>query len=190
MPLNCWCPEHGTVSTYSRNQYYVGLTTRPPFAAVLLRRHFTGVLVVGGAWQNERSVQPVLIELKARLKNEFGENWQSAAITALIEDSEGSRGLAELAEKAIPLRWTYLFYPIDVMRQSLESVLPIEGPVNAKLQIDENEPGAYELAQALHNKVEGGYYDALALCVYQAKEDEALKGHKEPEVDSGFNPLD
>jgi hypothetical protein len=37
-------------------------------------------------------------------------------------------------------------------------------------------PGARELAQALDAKVEGGYYDALALCVYQAKEDDDFRG--------------
>jgi len=61
---------------------------------------------------------------------------------------------------------------MDVIRQSLEDVLRIEGPATAKLQIDETSSGARELAQALDGKMEGGMYDALALCVYQAKEDD------------------
>ena len=80
-----------------------------------------------------------------------------------------------------------MYYGAEVMRQSLESVLRLEGPTTAKLQIDENCPGARELAAALDNKIEGGYYDALALCVFQAKEDEGLKNYKEPEVDYKFN---
>jgi hypothetical protein len=43
------------------------------------------------------------------------------------------------------------------------------------LQIDEASPGAGKLAQALDAKVEGGMYDALALCVYQAKEDDDFR---------------
>ena len=35
--------------------------------------------------------------------------------------------------------------------------------------------GFDELAQALDAKVEGGYYDALALCVYQAREDDDFR---------------
>jgi hypothetical protein len=175
------------MTAYSHNKFYVGLTTRAPFAAVLMRRHFTGAMVVGGAWQNERSTQPVLDELRDRLKAEFGGNWLDSDITALIEDSESGRGLAELAENAVPLGWSFLYYGAEVMRQSLESVLRLEGPTTAKLQIDENCPGARELAAALDNKIEGGYYDALALCVFQAKEDEGLKNYKEPEVDYKFN---
>ena len=45
----------------------------------------------------------------------------------------------------------------------------------AKLQIDEASPGARELAQALDAKIEGSYYDALGLCVYQAKEDDDFR---------------
>ena len=165
---------------------YVAITTRPPFAAVLVRRHFTGAIIVGGAWQNERSLQAVLDQLKARLKKEFAQNWLKAGIVALIEDSEAGRALAELAERTIPIGWTNAFQPMEALRQDLETTLRIEGPATAKLQIDENGPGARELAQALDGKVEGGRYDALALCVYQAREDE-LGGTQEIKVMSNYS---
>ena len=173
----------------SHNRYYCGITTRAPFGAVLVRREFTGKIIVGGMWQNERSIKAVLDELKARLKQEFGPNFVNAGITALIEDSEAGRCLAEIAENTIQLGWTYLFYGIEVMRQSLEGVIPVEG-ATAKLEIDENRPGGRELAQALENKAEGGMYDALAMCVFQAKEDEEIKNVKEPDVDSKFDPFE
>jgi hypothetical protein len=88
-----------------------------------------------------------------------------------LNAGEAGRALAELAERTIPLGWTVVYQPMDVIGQSLEAVLRIEGPATAKLQIDEASPGARELAQALDAKIEGGMYDALALCVYQAKED-------------------
>ena len=47
----------------------------------------------------------------------------------------------------------------------------IERPATAKLQIDEDSPGARELAQALDAKIEMGVYEALSLCVFQAGED-------------------
>jgi hypothetical protein len=56
-----------------------------------------------------------------------------------------------------------------------------EGPATAKLQIDEASPGARELAQALDAKIEGGYYDALALAVFQAGEDD---GHSDDNQDN------
>jgi len=43
------------------------------------------------------------------------------------------------------------------------------------LQIDEASPGARKLAQALNAKIEGSIYDALALRVYQAKEDDYFR---------------
>jgi len=108
------------MTAYSHNKYNVALTTRSPFGAVLARRHFTGSIIVGGAWQSERSIQAVLDELKARLKKELGQNWLKAGVIALIEDSEAGRALADLAENAIPLGWTYVYQPIEVIRQSLE----------------------------------------------------------------------
>ena len=119
-PSSYLCLECGTMTAYSHNKYNVALTTRSPFGAVLARRHFTGSIIVGGAWQSERSIQAVLDELKARLKKELGQNWLKAGVIALIEDSEAGRALADLAENAIPLGWTYVYQPIEVIRQSLE----------------------------------------------------------------------
>ena len=152
--------------------YYCSVTTREPFAAVLVRRHFTKAVIVGGAWQSERSFQAVLDDLKARLKKEFGQDWRGGGVLALIEDSETGRALADFAERILPLGWTNVYQPMEALRQDLETIIRIEGPVTAKLQIDENSPGAHQLAQVLDAKIEGGMYDALALCVYQAKEDE------------------
>ena len=73
------------------------------------------------------------------------------------------------------IKWTYLSQPIEMLRQSLEAMLRIEGPATAKLQIDEASPSARELAQVLDAKVEGGIYDALSMCVYQAKEDDDFR---------------
>lgn len=170
-----------------RREFYCGLTTRSPFAAVLVRRHTTGAVIVGGAWQNERSFQAVVDELKARLKKEFGANWLSIGIVASIEDSEAGRALAELAENTIPLGWTNVYRPMEALRQDLETVLLVQGPATAKLEIDEDGPGARELAQALDAKVEGGAFDALALCVWQAKEDEAFGAGEELEVITAWN---
>ena len=175
------------MTAYSHNKFYIGLTTRAPFAAVLVRCHFTGAIVVGGAWQNQRAIQPVLDELKARLQKEFGQTLSSAGITALIEDSEAGPAMAEHAEQTIPLNWNLLFYPMEAVRQNLESVLRVQGSATAKLQIDDKCPGARELAQALDNKIEGGMYDALALCLWQAKEDESVHNLKEPDVETEFN---
>ena len=58
-------------------------------------------------------------------------------------------------------RLAILYQPMELIRQNLEA----EGPASAKLQIDEHSPGARELAHALDAKIEGGMYDALALCV-------------------------
>ena len=69
----------------------------------------------------------------------------------------------------------------------MEAILRLEGPATAKLQIDENGPGARQLAQALDAKVEGGMYDALALCLWQVKEDESVNNLKEPQVETKFN---
>ena len=88
----------------------------------------------------------------------------------MIEDSEAGRASADLAERTIPLGWTYVYQPMEVVRQSLEAVR-IEGPATAKLQIDESCSDARELAQALDARMEASYYDALGLCVYQVKED-------------------
>ena len=151
---------------------YCAITTRTPFAAVLARRHFTGAIIVGGAWQNERSMQAVLDDLKARLKKEFSQHWLNAGIVALLEDSEAGRALAEMAERTVPIGWTNVYRPIEALRQDLETTLRIEGPATAKLQIDEHGPGARELAQALDAQTEGGRYDALALCLSQIREDE------------------
>ena len=43
--------------------------------------------------------------------------------------------------------------------------------------------------QAVNAKTEGGMYDALALCVFQAAEDEENKNVTEPEVDANFGDL-
>jgi hypothetical protein len=155
----------------TREGFYCGLTTRPPFSAVLARRHFTGAVIVGGAWQSERSLQPVLTELKARLVKEFGKGYFDRGIVALFEDSDHARSLAEVAENAVPLGWMCVYQPMETCRQALETLLAVQGPATAKLQIDENGPGARELAQALDGKVEGGLYDALALCAAQIEED-------------------
>jgi hypothetical protein len=152
-------------------EYYCSVTTRTPFAAVLVRRHFTGTLIVGGSWQSERSFQAVLDELKARLKKEFGQYWLKAGIVALIEDSEAGRALAELAENTIPLGWTNVYQPMEALRQDLETVIRVQA-VTAKLQIDEDSPGAHQLAQVLDARIEGGMYDALALSIHEAKENE------------------
>ena len=97
------------------------------------------------------------------------------------EDSEAGRALAEMAERTVPIGWTNVYRPIEALRQDLETTLRVEGPATAKLQIDENGPGARELAQALDAQTEGGRYDALALCVWQIKEDE-LGGQQEIKV--------
>ena len=77
-----------TVNMYSRDKMYCGLTTRPPFAAVLARRHFTRAVIVGGAWQNERSIGAVLEDLKAQLKKEFGQDWLKAGVVGLIRTAK------------------------------------------------------------------------------------------------------
>jgi hypothetical protein len=155
----------------TREGFYCGLTMRSPFAAVLVRRRFTGAVIVGGAWENERSLQPVLDDLKARLRKEFGQGWLDAGVVGLFEDSEQARSLALLAESAVPIGWLCVYKPIDTSRQALESLLRVQGPATAKLEIDENGAGARELAQALDAGVAGGMVDALALVAGQVEDD-------------------
>src|SRR5262249_40273163 len=113
-----------------------------------------------------------------------------AGIVALLEDSEAGLAMADLAENAIPLGWSTCYRPVKVTRQALESMLRVQGPATAKLQIDEASPGARELAQALDGKVEGGYYDALSLCVYQAKEDDDFRSSDDVTIVMNYDPPD
>jgi hypothetical protein len=94
---------------------YCAITTRSPFAAVLVRRHFTGAIIVGGAWQNDRSLQAVLDDLKARLKKEFSQHWLNAGIVARVEDSEAGRALAEMAERTVPIGWNVANQAMEVL---------------------------------------------------------------------------
>jgi hypothetical protein len=128
-------------------------------------------VIVGGAWQNERSIQAVLEDLKARLKKEFGQDWLKAGVVGLIEDSEAGRALADLAEDTIPIGWMNVYQPMERLRQDLETIIRVEA-VTAKLQIDQESPGAHQLAQVLDAKSEGGMYDALSLVIHEAKENE------------------
>ena len=64
-----------------------------------------------------------------------------------------------------------VYQPMERLRQDLETIIRVEA-VTAKLQIDKESPGAHQLAQVLDARNEGGMYDALGLCVFQAKEDE------------------
>src|SRR5215472_15153395 len=95
------------------HKHYVGLTTKPPFAAVVVRRHFSGKIIVGFAAQSERSMQAVLDELRAWLKKEFGPSYAKAGIVALIEDSEAGVAMADMAENAIPLGWSTCYRPVE-----------------------------------------------------------------------------
>jgi hypothetical protein len=171
-------------SPASHNKIYVGLTT------VLVRRHFTGTVIVGAAWQNERSIQVVLDELKARLQKEFNSEWLNVGIEALLdEDSDAGRSLSKIAQNTVRLGWSLVYRPMEALRQDLESVIRVAATTE-KLTIDESCPGGRELAAALDNKVEGDYYDALAICIHQAAEDESVKNVKDVEVDTRFHPFE
>src|SRR5215467_2858200 len=105
------------------HKHYVGLTTQAPYAAVVVRRHFSGKIICGFATQSERSLQEVLDELKAWLKKEFGPSWLKTGVIALIEDSEADIAMADMAENAIPLGWSTVYASAEVTRQALEAVL-------------------------------------------------------------------
>jgi hypothetical protein len=77
----------------------------------------------------------------------------------------------EKAEDEIPIGWSRIYKPIAAAHQALESLLTHVGPVSGKLQINEDGPGARELAQLINNKSTGGMYDALALCALQIEDD-------------------
>ena len=95
-------------------------------------------------------------------------------IIALFEDSEQATELAYMAEEILPVGWTRSYKSMETSRQSLESAIATQGPATSKFQIDTLAPGAEFLAQAIDNRITGGVYDAVALCVFQAKEDEGF----------------
>ena len=111
----------------------------------------------------------MLDDLKARLKKEFRQDWLKAGVVALIEDSEAGRALAELAESTIPIGWTYVYQPMEVLRQDLETMLRSRARQRRSFRLTRMGPGARELAQALDAKIEGGMYDALAFVFSRPK---------------------
>ena len=153
----------------TRELDYCAFTSQAPYGAALVRRRPDGRIAVGAVYQNERALRPVIEALKTQLqkaKIDLGK------IIALFEDSEQATELADMAEELLPVGWTRLYKSIDTARQSLESAISTQGPATSKFQIDNLAPGAEFLAQAIDNRITGGVYDAVSLCVYQAKEDE------------------
>ena len=153
----------------TRENDYCAFTSEPPYGAALVRRRSDGRIAVGAVYQNERALRPIIEALKAQLQKahiDFGK------IIALFEDSEQATELADMAEELLPVGWARLYRSMETARQSLESAIATQGPHSSKFQIDALAPGAENLAQAIDNRITGGVYDAVAICVARAKEDE------------------
>ena len=155
----------------TRERDYCAFTSQPPYGAALVRRRSDGRLAVGAVYQNERALLPVIEALKTELQKA---KIDLSKIIALFEDSEKATELGYMAEEILPVGWTRSYKSMETSRQSLESAIATQGPATSKFQIDTLAPGAEFLAQAIDNRITGGVYDAVGLCVFQAKEDEGF----------------
>ncbi|HWP23589.1 MAG TPA: hypothetical protein VNM15_05330 [Candidatus Binatia bacterium] len=142
--------------------FYVGLSMKAPFGGVYVHRQMTGKVVVGAAFEDQRSLKAVLDNLKPEIKNQLG----NEDFYVLLEDTPATDRLERLVYDTLGTCAQTVFVPMEVCRQSLEALIPIAGGTS-KLEIDSTRPGAKMINDALLKATLGGVYDALALVAYQ-----------------------
>jgi hypothetical protein len=152
----------------SRDTDYISFTSQPPYGVALVRRKFDGRVVVGAAFQHERSLRTIMESLKAELRRA---HIDLNKVIGVFNDDETATALAVVAEDMLPIGWQRIYRTLEAARQSLESIVSTQGPATSKFQIDRAAPSAELLAQVIDNRITGGIYDAVALCTLQIQDD-------------------